>query len=286
MIVSINHEIVNEQNAKISIFDRGFLYGDSIYEVILTYNGKPFLTKEHLDRLWNSGKGIGLTPKWTREELTAEINKGINLLGCSRQYVRLIITRGAGDISLDPAQSDGQNLIVIFKELADNPITWYEDGVHVIIANTMRNPKSAMDPSIKSGNYLNNVMALKEAREQGAFDAVMLNGKGQISECTTSNIWIIKDQNIITPPLSAGLMGGITRAKLLEIAKSHNYKVKEETLTPQSLFDSDECFLTSSSKELVPITKVDQHIIGNGKPGILTQELHNHYKDFVAKTLK
>jgi branched-chain amino acid aminotransferase len=286
MIVSINQEIVNEESAKISIFDRGFLYGDSVYEVILTYNAKPFLIEEHLDRLWRSARSIGLEPKLSRDEITAEIKKGIKKLGHARQYIRFILTRGAGEISLDPAQSDGQNLIIIFKELPDNPVAWYENGVHVIIADTRRSPKSAIDPSIKSGNYLNNVMALKEAKEQGAFDAIMLNGEGQVSECTTSNIWIVKDKTLITPPLSAGLLGGITRAKLLNIAKEHNYNVKEEVFDVQTLYQANECFLTSSTKELVPITKIDQHIIGTGKPGTVTKNLHKHYLDFVAKILK
>lgn len=286
MIVSINKEIVNEENAKVSIFDRGFLYGDSVYEAIITYNTKPFLLDQHLDRLWSSASTIALTPQWSRLEITEEIKKGIKLLDKKRQYVRIIITRGEGEIGLDPAQSHGQNLIIIFKELSENPKGWYHDGVHLIVADKMKSPKPITDPSVKSGNYIRNIMALKQARDQGAQDAIMLNNDDQVTECTTSNIWIIKDEVIITPPLSAGLLGGITRAKILELAEENDLKVKEEVFKVASLYSADECFLTASSKELVPITKISDYVIGNGRPGPITKRLHRYYLDFIAKTLR
>ncbi|MFT6070154.1 MAG: branched-chain amino acid aminotransferase [Bacteriovoracaceae bacterium] len=283
-VVSINGQI--DSKAAISVFDRGFLYGDSVYEVTLTYNKIPFLLDEHLDRLYRSARSIHMEFSFTREELIKDIYRVIEKLEGDRQYIRIIVTRGAGEINLDPSAATKNNLVIIARNLPEYPTYWYEKGVSMIITDVLRNSKRSMDPGVKSGNYLNNVLAMAEAKEKKAFDAIMLNYKGNITEGTTSNIWIVEDKKFITPPLDAGLLGGITRKTLLLIASKNNLIVSEENISPERLKAADECFLTSSTKEIVPIISVDDSPIGSGVPGPQTKILHKIYKNFVEESLK
>lgn len=280
-IVNINGKLVSDDQAHVSVFDRGFLYGDSIYEVTLTYNRVPFLLEEHFDRLWQSAEKMGLDIQWSRQQLTQEIQKGIDALEGDRLYIRLIITRGCGEIGLDTSLAEDQGLFIIYKNLPEYPQSWYSQGVHMIVADLIRNPKEATDPSIKSGNYLNNILALKQAKEKGAFDAIMLSHDGLVTEATTSNIWIVKDQTYITPPLETGLLSGITRKTLLNLGREHGLSMKEQNFTTKELKEADEVFITASTKEIVPVVKVDQETIGNGLPGEMTQSLHELYKSFI-----
>ncbi len=284
-IISINKQLLSKSEAKISIFDRGFLFGDSIYEVTLTYNKVPFLLEEHLDRLWNSANALYMPIQFSREELKEEIHRGLTRLNLNRIYIRLIITRGEGLIGLDPDLATQQNLIIIFKELPPNPQEWYEKGVHMVIADIMRNPKKAIDPNIKSGNYLNNVLAMSQAKAKGAFDAIMLNHKGQVTEGTTNNIWIVQGEKVMTPPLKAGLLSGITRATLLKIGQKKGILMSESNFTADTLKNADEVFFTSSTKELVPVTKIDESPIGPGQPGPMTKRLHTLYQEFVQENI-
>jgi len=192
-IVNINGDLFPPSDAKISIFDRGFLFGDSVYEVTRSYDGVIFLLEEHLNRLWNSARLLSMTIPWSKEQLKDEIKKAIKHLKLKNVYIRLIVTRGEGEINLDPQASHNHNFIIIVKEQKDNPSWWYDDGVSLHIPDVMRNPQKALDPNIKSGNYLNNVMALIKAKEKNAFDAVMLNKDGMITEGSVSNIWMIKN---------------------------------------------------------------------------------------------
>ena len=281
-VVNINGEIQTPENAKISVFDRGFLYGDSIYEVTLTYNKVPFLLDDHYDRLWQSAEKMNMPMIFSREELSAEIQKVIDELNEDRIYIRLIITRGEGAMGLDPNLSSKHNLIVIGKKLPENPSWWYTKGVDVIVAtDIIRNHKKATDPSIKSGNYLNNVLAINEAKKRGAFDAVMLNHKGNITEGTTFNIWMVKDKKIMTPPLAAGLLEGITRKTLLRLLKESEQNGLEQDFNHKDFLAADEIFLTGSVKGIVPITKVDGLVIGNGAPGKITLGLMKLYQQFI-----
>lgn len=273
MIVNINGKIYSQHEAKISIFDRGFLYGDSIYEVTQTFNRTPFMLEEHLDRLWRSAQKLHLTLTYSRKQITDEILKTIDALDTDRAYIRLIITRGEGEINLDPTIAIKNNLIVIAKELPPNPTWWYEQGVSVIVADTIRTSIKSVDPSAKSGNYLNNIMAYEEAVNQKAFDAIMLNHEGLVTEATTSNIWIVQDTKILTPPLEAGLLGGTMRAKLIEIAKKHQITVFQENFNAKELRMADECFLTSTTRQIVPVTTIDGNPVGDGKPGKTTLSL-------------
>ncbi len=284
-LVCINGVFVPPEEAMVSIFDRGFLYGDSVYEVTLTYQGLPFLLDTHLARLKNSANGIGMDLPWSDEELTKLIYQGLQRVDRPRQYVRIIVTRGGGEIGLDPALSDGQNLFIIFRELPLQPKKYYEKGVSLITAEIIRNPKRAVDPNVKSGNYLNNVLAISQAKEKGAYDALMLNAKGNVTESTTANIWIVEDGVFKTPPLEAGLLGGITRATLLDLGEKHGLKMKEEDLSPHQVRSAQEAFITSSTREVMPVTSVDGQVIGNGLPGPLTQKLHDHYRAYVEQVI-
>jgi branched-chain amino acid aminotransferase len=222
---------------------------------------------------------------FSREDLVEEINNVIEKLEGDRQYLRIVVTRGAGEINLDPSAATKNNLVIIGKNLPEYPTHWYEVGVSMIITDILRNSKRSMDPAVKSGNYLNNVLAMAQAKEKKAFDAIMLNYEGNITEGTTSNIWIVENNTFITPPLNAGLLGGITRKTLLLIAARNGLVVSEENISPERLKAADECFLTSSTKEIVPIVAVDKTAIGNGRPGQYTKNLHKIYKNFVQESL-
>ncbi len=288
-LVSINGVLTPPEEAMVSIFDRGFLYGDSVYEVTLTYNDTPFLMKEHLDRLWNSATGIGMEISWSRDKIIQFVSEGLEefktLVSASRYYIRIIVTRGGGEIGLDPSLSEGQNLFIIFKPLPEPNLVQYEKGVDLVVTEVLRNPKRAMDPNVKSGNYLNNVMALKQAREKGAYDAVMLNENGYVTESSTANIWIVLGDRIITPPVDAGLLGGITRQTLMRIGIEKGFNIREQNFTADTLCSADEVFITSSTREVLPVTMINEQTIGTGKPGKITTALHKLYKEFINENI-
>jgi branched-chain amino acid aminotransferase len=280
-IVCVNGIFTPPEEARVSIFDRGFLYGDSIYEVTLTYDGIPFLLDEHFDRLEHSAAGIFLELEANRDQIKRSIYEGIKRVDNNRIYIRIIVTRGGGEIGLDPNLSDGQNLFIIFRKLTNYPVEWYEKGVSLIITEVVRNAKNAVDPNVKSGNYLNNVMAISQAKKKGAYDAIMLNADGFITECTSANVWMVQDQTFYTPPIEAGLLGGITRKSLLNIGKAHGLSMEEKQLKPEDLCSASEIFMTSSTREILPVTNLDGQPVGNGQPGPETQRIHALYKEFV-----
>ena len=281
-IVNINGQLLEPEQATISVFDRGFLYGDSIYEVTMSIEGVPFMIEQHLDRLERSARKIGLPLPKSRTQILQEFIRTTNAIQCPKCYVRVIFTRGAGEITLDPTREQNGNLVIIAKELANNPKTWYEKGVSVVIADILRNHQRAIDPSVKSGNYLNNILAMGEAKRAATFDAIMLNHDGNVAEATTSNIWLVERGVFITPPLSAGLLDGITRASLFKLTQ---FNMREENISPERLKAADEIFLTSTTKEIVPIVKVDANTIGSGKPGKHTRQLHQAYQAFIRQHL-
>lgn len=251
-----------------------------------TIDGVPLFLAEHLDRLWSSAKGLGLEIGQTRQEISDILSQVVTLASHDNLYLRLIITRGEGEIGLDPQLAAKNNIIVIARQLRPNPQWWYQKGVEVIIADRQRISKKAVDPNVKSGNYLNNVLAMQEARKQHAFDAIMLNAKGNVTEATTSNIWRVKDDTFITPPLEAGLLGGITRAKLIELLKQKRLKFREENFNSEDLLKSDEVFLTASTKNIVPIVKINQKTIGAGVPGAKTLQLRQLYLELIEQHVK
>jgi branched-chain amino acid aminotransferase len=283
-LVNVNGVITPENEAKISVFDRGFLYGDSVYEVTSTVSGKPLFWDEHLDRLENSARLMSMPLSFTRAQLSDEVKKIIEAMKkieTHECYLRLIITRGEGEIGLDPKLSTKNNLIIIAKPLPPNPTWWYEKGVGIAIVDVTRNHPRAQDPNIKSGNYLNNVLAIQEAKKNfDAFEAVMLNQAGHVAEGTTSNIWMIKNGVILTPPNNAGLLQGITRQKVLEIRGA------EKNITADDLYSADEIFMTSSTREIVPVTMLNGKKVGDGNPGNMTKEIHQKYLKKVAAYIK
>jgi branched-chain amino acid aminotransferase len=287
ILININGVLAAPEEARISVFDRGFLYGDSVYEVTQTIRGIPFRLDLHLERLRKSASKIGLSILTTDLELKKQIARTLIALDEPTVYLRLVVTRGGEEeISLDPNTPGRENIVIIAKELKPYPIEWYEKGVRVIIADTIRNPLESIDPNVKSGNYLNNVMAFGEASKIGAYDAIMLNHHGEVTEATTSNVWMIKDGTIYTPPLRSGLLEGLTRKALLQISQHAKIPVFEKTITPQELFEADEIFLSSTTKKLIPITTLNEKKIGTGLPGPLTQQLRQLYDQHCEHTLK
>lgn len=286
--ININGEIFPPDQARISVFDRGFLFGDSIYEVVRTYQGKLSLWEEHYRRLCLSGEKIGLTVPYSSSFLRERINETINAIEGSADtnyFVRLIITRGVGGFTMSFNDLSACNLVIMAKVLSPYPKDWYQRGVRVIMATTQRTTADSVDPSIKSGNYLNNVMAYQEASIQNAYDAIMLNPEGQITEATTSNFWIVKDGVLLTPPLKAGILEGITRQVILKICQQIGQRVEERALYPDDLFNAEECFLSSSTKELIPVVQVDDKLIAAGLPGAITSKIHQAYLNFVETHL-
>lgn len=284
-VVNINGEILPPESSHVSIFDRGFLYGDSVYEVTITQNDTLIFLEEHLDRLWNSAHLISMEILFSREELIKQIKKTANAITAKTKYVRVIVTRGESEISLAPTNTSN-NLIIICRELPENPSWWYEKGVEFIVSGVIRNDKESLDPNAKSGNYLNSVMAYLEAKKKGVYDSVMVNKDGHITEGTTNNIWMIKDGKITTPPISAGILKGITRDKVIEVCKENNFNFTEDVFTPNELMECDECFITSSTKGIVPVTKLNDTNVGEGTPGKVTKELSQLYQNKLDKYVK
>lgn len=273
------------KDAKISVFDRGFLYGDSIYEAGRCYDGVFFALEDHITRLFNSAERIGMDLQMSQRDFLAEVYQVAHESGIQNAYMRLIVTRGEGPISLDPAASGEQlNRIIIIKSLESmlKPEI-YKTGMEIITAKVERNSRQSMDPGIKSGNYLNNVMAMGEARKQGAHDAILLNRDGFISEGTTWNFFIIKDGTVITPPDDAHILLGITRKKIKKICEDNNIPLLFKNIKPADVYAADEAFSSGSFKEIIPIVKIDGKKIGQGQPGTTTERLINLYRGEVQE---
>ncbi len=276
--VNINGTITDASEAKISIFDRGFLFADSVYEVTRTYQQIPHLLEDHLERLRLSAKRLNLPVFLTNETITQEVYRLLEYIQAPQITIRIIVTRGVGELNLDPSSALGSNnLIIISKGKNENPLEWYQKGVHLIISSEQRGHDD-LAPGIKAGNYLHSMKALQEAKAKGAYDALLLGGNGEITEGTTFNIWMIKNQAIYTPPLSTGILEGITRRELFKIAKEHQFSIIEKVFKPDELLNADEVFLTSSGRELVPVTKIENTTIGTGNPGFLTLKLLELYR--------
>jgi len=285
-VINVNGRINNERDAVISVLDHGFLYGEGIYEVVRTYGGRPFLFDRHLRRLRRSGLMIALHLPFTDAELAARVRDTIAALHgrgprAARHedvYVRILVTRGVGELSYDPASCPTPSLVIIVKPFVGHPPEVYERGVKVALVPIVRNHPSSVNPLIKSNNLLNNVLAAQEAFRRGAFDAIMRNHRGEIAECSISNLFIVKNGTVLTPPLEAGLLAGITREFVLEMAPEAGVTAGEAALRDADLLGADESFLTSSTQEIVPIVQVDDTPIGSGRPGPITRKLQALYR--------
>ena len=272
--VNVNGRVFDQEHAVISVFDHGFLYGEGVYETWRTYNGQPFLFDRHMRRLRNSSGMIALTVPLSDEQLDARCRETIRAAGLKEEaYVRMLVTRGIGELSYDLERCPSPSIVVIVKPHVAPPPDVYERGVKVAIVPIIRNHPGTVSPLIKSNNLLNNALAMQEALKRGAFEGVMRNYRGELAECTTANLFIVKAGGVLTPPLDAGLLPGITREFVLEIGKDTGIPVREAVLHDADLFEADEAFLTSSTRELVPIVQVDERRIGNGAPGPVTHTL-------------
>jgi branched-chain amino acid aminotransferase len=277
MKIFIDGKYLNERDAKISVFDHGLLYGDGIFEGIRAYNGRVFKLKEHIDRLFYSAKAILLEIPMSHAELMKATVATIRANKLHDCYVRLIVTRGIGSLGLNPRSCKKPSVIIIAGKIQDYPPELYARGMDIVTVPTVRNLHSALNPAIKSLNYLNNILAKIEANNAGVEESVMLNAEGFVAECTADNLFIIKNGELFTPPLSAGALYGITRQTVIELAQEAGLKVSEPNLTRYDLFNADECFLTGTGAEIMPVIKIDGRIIGSGKPGALTRKLVEDY---------
>jgi branched-chain amino acid aminotransferase len=277
MKIYVDGKFCNERDAKISVFDHGLLYGDGVFEGIRAYNGRVFKLKEHIDRLYASAKAILLTIPMSHKDVMAATVETCRQNKLRDGYIRLVVTRGVGTLGLNPNRCKNPSVIIIADKIQLYPVEVYQRGLEIITVPTTRNLHSALNPAIKSLNYLNNILAKIEANNSGCEEAIMLNAEGFVSECTGDNIFIVKGGDLMTPPLSAGALYGITRKVVMEIAAESGLRVSEPNLTRYDVFNADECFLTGTGAELVPVVKIDGRVIGNGKPGPVTRRLVTQY---------
>ncbi|NLF72987.1 MAG: branched-chain-amino-acid transaminase [Candidatus Anammoximicrobium sp.] len=277
--IYINGKLYDKEDAKVSVYDHGLLYGDGVFEGMRIYGGKVFRLAEHLERLWNSAKAIWLEIPMTPEALAEAVNQTMQVNGIRDGYVRLVVTRGAGTLGLDPNKCSDPQVIVIADTITLYPREYYEQGLHIVTVSTIRNHPAALSPRIKSLNYLNNILAKIEGLQAGCVEALMLNQKGEVSECTGDNIFLVRKGELLTPSVDAGVLEGITRSVVLELARELKIPVREIPLTKHDVYIADECFLTGSAAEIVPVTKVDSRKIGDGLPGPITRRLLKRFHE-------
>jgi len=278
-LVYIDGKLFKTEEAKISVFDHGLLYGDGVFEGIRAYNGRVFKLNEHLDRLFKSAKFIMLNIPLTKEELTKAVIETIKANELRDAYIRLVVTRGPGDLGLDPRKCPKPTIIIIVDKITLYPKEFYENGLELITVPTRKNIQEALSPCVKTLNYLNSIIAKIEANNGGMLEAVMLNADGYVTECTGDNIFIVKNNTLLTPPLWVGILEGITRDTVMKIGKEMGIKVAENVLTRFDLFTADECFLTGTAAEVIPVIKIDKRIIGNGKPGEVTLKIMERFHE-------
>ena len=273
----INGTLFEKQDAKISVYDHGLLYGDGVFEGLRSYGGNVFRLDEHLARLWNSAKAILLEIPISREEMTNAVNDTLKANGLKDAYIRLVVTRGAGTLGLDPNRTANPQVIIITDHITVYPEELYRQGLEIITASTLRNHPAALNPRIKSLNYLNNILAKIESLQAGCMEALMLNHKGEVAECTADNIFLVRDGVLLTPPTDAGVLEGITRQAVIELTRASGREVREVSLTRHDVYIADECFLTGTAVEVIAVVKVDSRKIGSGAPGPITRDLKERF---------
>lgn len=282
--IYIDGKFYSEGNAKISVFDHGLLYGDGIFEGIRFYNGRVFRLEEHLERLWSSAHSICLEIPMSVPEMGEAVLETIRQNGLRDGYIRLLVTRGKGNLGLNPVQCERPSVIIITAQIALYPESVYQNGLTVVTCATRRTSPGALNPAVKSLNYLNNVMARIEANLAGADEGLMLNDAGNVAECTADNVFIVKRGQIFTPPIAAGALRGITRAVVFEIAAELGMKVTETEITRHDVFTADECFLTGTAAEVVPVVQADGRAIGKGKPGPVSARIIARFRQLAHES--
>lgn len=281
MKIWLNDKLVDESEAKISVFDHGLLYGDGVFEGIRVYGGKIFELDEHIDRLFKSANGIRLTISQDPETLTENVKKTVEANDIKDGYIRLLVTRGVGTLGLNPKVCKEGQIIIIAAHIQLYPPELYENGLRVISANTIRNHPLSISPQIKSLNYLNNILAKLEALDRDMLEAIMYNHQGYVAEATGDNVFIVQRGVIMTPPIAAGSLDGITRRVVINLALESGYDVEEKPLTRFDLYAADEIFLTGTAAEVIGVVEVDGRSIGSGKPGPITRELLAKFEAYV-----
>lgn len=279
MKVYLNGKLVEKEDARVSVFDHGYLYGDGVFEGIRAYNGLIFRLEQHLDRFYRSAHTIMLKIPLSKEEIKQAMIATLRANQLKDAYIRLIVSRGEGDLGLDPRKCKNPNLVIITDEIVLYPVELYQKGLELITVPTRRNIPEAINPQIKSLNYLNNIMAKIEALNSGYQEAIMLNQEGYVVECTGENIFIYKGGKLLTPPIYLGALEGITRDAVIELASKRNIEVVEGIITRYDLYNAEECFLSGTAAEIVPVVKIDGRKVGTGRPGEITLGLIEDFKE-------
>ncbi|MGD7043536.1 branched-chain-amino-acid transaminase [Jeotgalibacillus proteolyticus] len=282
-LIFLNGEYVTKENAKVSVYDHGFLYGDGVFEGIRSYNDNVFRLDEHLVRLYDSAKSILLEIPYTKEEMTEIVLETLRKNNLSNAYIRLVVSRGIGNLGLDPFSCKVPNVIVIAESLSLFPKELYDSGIEIVTVASRRNRSDVLSPKVKSLNYLNNILVKIEAGLAGVPEALMLNDQGYVAEGSADNIFIIRDKKILTPPGYVGALEGITRNAIIEMAKEKGYSMEEAVFTRHDVYVADEVFLTGTAAEVIAVVKVDGRSIGEGVPGKVTNELLQSFRDLVVK---
>ncbi len=281
--VSIDGKLYDKEDAKISVYDHGLLYGDGVFEGMRSYNGKVFRHRDHLERLWDSAQAICLEIPITIDQMEKAVNDTLAANDIKDGYVRLVLTRGAGELGLDPAKTSNPQVIIITDHIKLYPDELYERGLEIVTVSTIRNHPAALSPRIKSLNYLNNILAKMEGLKAGCPEALMLNHKGEVAECSGDNIFVVRDGALYTPPTSAGILEGITRQAVIDVATDAGIPVHQEAMTRHDVFIADECFLTGSAAEVIAVVKVDNRKIGEGTPGPITRDLKKRFHELTRQ---
>lgn len=283
LLVSLNGQLVPQEQATVSVWDHGLLYGDGVFEGIRVYFGKVFLLKDHIERLYESALSIRLVIPVSIDEMIARVEETVSANQLDSGYVRLVVTRGAGALGLDIRKTSNPQVIVIADTITLYPQEIYDNGLRLITASTIRNHPAALSPRVKSLNYLNNIMAKVEGTDAGTVEALMLNHKGEVAECTGDNIFIVKDGVLMTPPRDAGILEGITRNAVMRLATEAGIDVREVAMTKHDIFIADECFLTGTAAEVIAVVSLDGRTIGSGKPGPITRQLLDLFRELTKR---
>jgi len=280
---SVNGEITPAEEARVSVLDNGFTFGDAVYETLRTYAGRPFHLDRHLERLRRSAQRLAIPMPAGDGALTRELDALLARAANPESYIRIIVTRGRGDISYHFERVLGPTVVMVVKPLASVPSEHYTDGVAVILSSVRRNHPRALDPGIKSCNLINNILAVQEAQAKGAFEPIMLNETGEIAESASANVFLVKDGTLLTPPLDAGILSGVTRLVVLELARGLALPLREEPVAVKDLLAADEVFITSTLKEVLPVATIDGRPVGSGRPGPVTLRLLEAIRDYAPR---
>jgi branched-chain amino acid aminotransferase len=279
--VYVTGKLLPKEEAVVSVFDHGLLYGDGVFEGLRSYGGKVFRLKEHVERLYDSARAIRLDIPMSQAEMAKAINDTVAANTIVDGYIRAVVTRGAGTLGLDPNRCSNPQIIIIADAITLYPHEFYDNGLELITSSVIRNHPAALSPRIKSLNYLNNILAKIEGLKAGCVEALMLNHKGEIAECTGDNIFLVRKGRLLTPPLDAGILEGVTRNAVIELARAAGIEVAEPALTKHDVYVADECFLTGTAAEIIPVVRIDDRLIGDGKPGPVTRDLTQRFHELV-----